>query len=143
MKNYFLLLSLFLLCCCNPETITSDASVEYEFRVINRSERVVVISSDDPDVESVTLAKGDRKVICQFLSLGTVSNKKPMRDPMKENHYIGEYLRYPFTMTADGENVSDDIWLRRYWSFESGLHSLTYTLIVTDRLLERLAEEEE
>lgn len=43
-------------------------------------------------------------------------------------------------ITIDGNKISDNIWKRKYWTFRSQEHGGTYTLVITDELIEDLIE---
>ncbi len=59
------------------------------------------------------------------------------------------YAEYPdwkivngFNMTINGENVSEEIWTRKYWEFSSIIvRKAKYTLTFTEELLETLSFE--
>jgi hypothetical protein len=56
--------------------------------------------------------------------------------------YEDIYKDISFSMTVDGEEVTDDIWLNKHWTFAPDLdnyYRATYTLTVTDELLAELA----
>jgi hypothetical protein len=59
-----------------------------------------------------------------------------------------DYIESPYnpsssvlmTIAVDGKGVSDEIWLRKYWSVAANKMDLTYTLTVTDELLASLPD---
>ena len=142
MKNVALLMTLIALCSgCDAEIFTEDAAITYKFIVQNKTNETIsvsAVSENDQSGKVVTIASGDSENICTFGTIGTVSNKRPLEELSKDDHYIGQSVRHTFSMAIGDEMVSDDIWLHKYWAFKSTLNTKTYTLIVTDGLLASL-----
>ncbi len=153
MKKLVLLFVVIAVCygCDKKEyAVECDAFYVWEFVVENKTnDKEIKIDTDYPlgpyaNHYVLTPNKGD--VIMDIGTLGGCDAKGVMPDIIKdvvETFHIGYGEEYPFFMIIDGESVSQDIWLPKYWSFEAGLYDSTYTLTVTDELLEQLAEKEE
>ncbi len=161
MKKFFLLIALVALSIsCDDkepkETVLVDYGYDWKFYVKNETDKKIVLTEEypwGPFGGPFTLANGDSQMIAWNSRLGGESKSK-REDLYEDGDYrfgvggvigVGDtyYINYAYTMTADDKKVSDDIWLRKYWSFESDFYVCTYALIVTDELLEQLAEEEE
>ena len=140
-KALFFIAVAMLAAGCDAETFTDDAAITYEFIVHNKTNETIsvsAVSENDQSEKVVTIASGDSENICTFGTIGTVSNKRPLEDLSKDDHYIGQAVRHSFAMAIGEETVSDEIWLHKYWAFKSTLDTKTYTLTVTDELLASL-----
>lgn len=159
MKKYILLsLFLFQFTSCNNDSekgtiVLEDYGYEWEFVVVNETESTRIDITQDypygPFPHIFALAPGENDLVWEKYSLGGKADK-PMQDEYENEAWrlsVGGFWpvdsedeSYPFTMTIDGKEVSSEIWLRKYWSFESTFYTATYTLTVTDELLAELAE---
>ncbi len=133
-----------LFCCCrDKETVIIDYSYEWDFFIENDTNKEILITEDcpyGPFDGPYILANGDIKQVSGLWQLGGESKAK-LEDNLRNDFRISHFSLgdgYPFTMTIDGANVPDEIWLRKYWSFESDFYVRTYTLTVTDELLRQL-----
>ncbi len=123
-----------------------DCWYTWEFVVENKTgSKEIKINTDypwGPYANHYVLAPKESDVIMDTASIGGCNAVNPMPDIFAEmdDFHLGFGDEYPFFMTIDGETVSADIWLLKNWSFEAGLYDSTYTLTVTDELLEQLAE---
>lgn len=149
MKNTLLLAVLLVFFIgCDKDRGSSDCDAIYttEFRVENRSDREIVISSETQNASNdETISPGRVLLVDSRYKMGPCDGDTLMEDIFTDDYRIcvGGTIDYPFTMTIDGEEVSSDIWLRKYWSFRPEQRLCTYTLFVTDRLLSELADKDE
>lgn len=146
-----LLLSTALFVGCTRITSWSDCGYSLDFMVVNETEAMIVIDNEGtywPSYgESISIAAGKDDIIGEEVQLGSCDNKTLLPDELDDDYRISQSDYYgwegdPFTMTIDGREVSDEIWLRKHWSFESDFYNRTYTLHVTDELLEQLGWKE-
>jgi hypothetical protein len=158
MKRYTFLIILFTLCwgCCKEKEdvgIECDAGYTWEFVVKNGTgDKVIIITAESPYETGypklLAIAPGENDPITAFEELGpcgrqTVLDRDIFRDDLSVVPISGVIngSNY-FTMTIDGEAISDAIWLLKHWLFEpdyDNYYRASYTLTVTDELLNLLS----
>ncbi len=151
MKRLIVLSMLTSLLGCNDkeEIVECDAIYDTVFIVDNETDKEITVSNDYPYTiygdRDVALLFGESEVIYGRSGLGPCDNETLLEDKLQDDFLIpfGGMPEYSFTMTIDGEEVSSEIWLRKYWSFTPDYYSWTYTLTVTDELLSELADKKE
>ncbi|MDR2890639.1 MAG: hypothetical protein LBV18_03420 [Alistipes sp.] len=130
--------ALFIGCSDTKPNVECDAGYTMEFYVENGTNKEVVVSNN---TLHDAISPGGRFMVDDSFSLGPCDNNVLMTDRFPDDYRIGA-AKYNFSMTIDGEDISDEIWLRKHWSFTPGYYSWTYTLVVTDELLAELAAAE-
>jgi hypothetical protein len=110
---------------CDPST-----SIYYEIKNSTRTDLIVKIGDRPP----TTIPAGEKEMVYSFNETGVWPD-----EPFK-----GDYNR-PYSsleVTINGILTSKDFWLREYWDFtKTGKYHDTYTLIITDELIETLSED--
>lgn len=122
-------------------TVHSDCIHIMTVIVRNETDKVVTLTNRYSDQGSgwsnATIAPGTTyDEVSYTVTLGSCENKRLLPDLFAPENFVFGMRNTPvFRMSIDGKDVSDDIWLRKYWSFTPGYFDWEYTLTVTDRLL--------
>ncbi len=153
MKRYvFFITLLIVLSGCNKENgdeTQSEKTYVYteEFVLDNRTDKQIEVINNYPESmswDNTTIVADESERFLQYaVWLGACFFEELLQDV-----YPDEDMRLlvtnggtqAFSITVDSEKVSDDVWLRKHWEFTPGYTTWTYTLTVTDELLEQLRE---
>jgi hypothetical protein len=135
--TFFVLFSALAFAGCEKQ-IDADGSVAWEWKITNDTdaEIVVEVSSTNNGVRGpVAIPVGETKSIL-FLSFLTDPEPKPAGDYYANNSLPEIYM----TTKIDGRFMSDEIWDREHWTFSSDVGLGTYTMTLTDELIEEFKE---
>jgi hypothetical protein len=131
MKRWFplLFLSTIFLTGCDP-----DYNIYY--KVVNHTDSEIIILGGFP--ENITINPGKEKVV--FTGGGLNSDDYVPQDDYDSD----EPLRIrDLDIIVDGKYLSDRFMTRKYWEFKNKVREATYTLKLTDELIEEIGFEEE
>ncbi len=109
---------------CKDNTICISSG----YKIVNRIESDIVIELKFEDKRVMTIRPGDTHVI--------YNKTQCYEEPIPEVTLAPEVLQAE--MKIDGEIVPNEIWMREHWNVDADVenHNSTYTLTVTDELLE-------
>ncbi len=116
-----------------------DASYYFYYVIENgtQSELDVKIGGRDP----IIIRSGDKARVLRHSELGDPGGRVEFTPSGK---YV--YILYKVTpVTINGQPItSSDFWLSEYWAFKrDSKFSFTFTMVLTDELIERLVSKEE
>lgn len=156
-----MLIALIALCwSCDDDKGLTDVIIEdpeiYRIFVVENGtdDKPVVIFEEDPingtpATVEVTLEPNQRDTIKVQSTVGYSAT--PLEDDYTDENFplfaygdrVNGIIGFLYSITVDDKKVSDEIWLRKNWSYESNNYLRTYTLTVTNELLDALPPEEE
>ncbi len=129
----------------NNEFVQCDAAYSMNIVVKNETNKVVLMTNKYPESsigwEDQTIPAGETNDHVSFMiGLGPCENDRLSVDMMHEDEIVfGTNIGTSvFRISVGGEDVTDDIWLRKYWTYTPGYFDETYTLTITDELLASL-----
>jgi hypothetical protein len=128
MKKLIRLLALavwsFALTGCDPSTF-----LHYRIKNSTSSDVTIKIGGAEP----TTISSGAIMTVYDDSVLGEFTS-----DPFSGDRVVP----YTLTVLVNDEPVTGDFWLKKYWELKStDKHQLTYTMILTDELIETLLSE--
>ena len=106
---------------CKDNTIC----ISSDYKIVNQIESDIVIELKLEDKPAMTIHPGITHVI--------YNKTQCYEEPIPEVALAPEVLQAE--MKIDGEIVPDEIWMREHWNVDVENHNSTYTLTVTDELL--------
>lgn len=104
-----------------------------DFNVVNQTRSDIVLTSLESE-ETITIKPDETQTVHRISSYCD-------KDAKYGDHYKNDYNLLQHTMVANGKSVSREIFKRKYWSFQSEVRHATYTLIVTESLIESVGRE--
>ncbi len=120
-------------------TVVITTGCEYscltDFIIINQTTSTIDVNGK---YEQIKIAPNDNEVIYHWGDLcgdrGTLSDRY--------SEYPDTRIVYDWVLVINGESIPEEIWTRKYWNFSSVVvRKATYTLTVTDELIETLLSE--
>ncbi len=111
------------------------------FNIVNQTDFEMILIRGFGDVEGtsdLTISQGEEIIA---LERGARCEKNQPPDDYPENYQLPSFgIR---RLKLDGKIVHPDIWLRKYWDVVREVYHSTYTLTITDELIERVGFVEE
>lgn len=105
-----------------------DYGYTVDYNVVNRTEFDIVIYNGK---SKLTIQSGEAQTVHQ--TSGLCEKDAIITDNFGDLLYLSGY-----SMNLDGEMISSEIFERKYLVFESEVYHATYTLTVTEELLQSL-----
>jgi hypothetical protein len=113
----------------------ADYGCNTYFKVINQTGNDIIVEVGRIDVvyETTSIGLGKGQTIYDFETL--CGKNHVVADLYSEEEQIENLF-----MKINGNNVSDAIWKRKYWNFASKPYETTFTLTLTNALLEEMQQ---
>lgn len=111
-----------------------DYSCTWDYRIINQTNSTIDLYVTWGKKQTL-IEPGDEQIFFTRVDLCTHRGKMP--DSFAE--YPENYILFDAEMSIDGRQMPEEIWKRKYWEFSSNAkRHATYTLILTDELIEQI-----